>query len=366
MVRENLKRVYFFIRRLVLKSAGIFIDKSEKAITDKEQKIFIYGLKRLGDMVMSLPVFDEIRNKFKDAFIVLAASEYNRGIADGKYFDEIITQPSGFYEAGKFISQLKSYKFDIGIDLTCDYDIFPAFAIYRSGAKIRVGYDAEGRGIFFTRALSSDFKGKHVLVLIMNLVGVLISNPEPEISNPKYEPSEDNIEYAKKYLEKMEIVSTIIGIHPGGHYPSQIWAMEKFAGAIDEIKRRDLGDVIIFGTSPERTLVNGIMGFLRIAKPFLILDEPIGKLAAFIKLCDVFLCNNSGPLHLAASMEVPTVSIMGPTDYDLWHPLGERNIVIRKNIECSPCNLAVCREHNCMNLITVEEIMDAIERQLKG
>src|SRR5271157_5591759 len=121
-MRKILKKIFFSIRRAFLKIVGIFVCKSEIPGEGHGQKIIVYGQKRLGDMVISLPAFEVIRSGFKDAFIVLAATEYNKGVVEGRYFDEIITQPQSFSEKRKFIALLKSQKFDIGIDLTCDYD----------------------------------------------------------------------------------------------------------------------------------------------------------------------------------------------------------------------------------------------------
>lgn len=365
LFKEILKKLYFGGRGTFLKSTGILIDKKERDAKCKPEKIFIYGLRRLGDMVMSLPAFEATRREFKDAFIVLAATEYNKGLVDGKYFDEIIIQPSTSSERKKFISKLKSYRFDVCIDLTCDYDIFPAYAIYKSGAGIRIGYDIAGRGVFYTRAKPFLAGGKHAVTLITELIGEIIPASGFQISNSRYEPLQDDIEYAKKYLLEQGLTKPIIGIHPGAHFPSQRWHIEKFANAISEIKGRNMGDVIIFGGSGDKGVIEEITGALKTDTPLVILDQPIKRLAAFIKLCDIFICNNSGPLHLAAAMGISTVSTMGPTDYDLWHPLGDRNIVITEELPCSPCNKAECREHDCMNLITVEKVMDAVVRQLR-
>ncbi len=362
---NKLKITYFFMRRAFLKAVGIFIGRSEIPAQGRYQKIIVYGQKRLGDMVISLPAFEVIRSRFKDAFIVLAATEYNKGVVEGRYFDEIVTQPSSFSEKRKFIALLKSHKFDIGIDLTCDCDIFPAYALYKAGVKTRIGYDVEGRGIFYTKPLPSAFKGKHAAELIMGLANAACGSCHMSLIVPRYEPYKDDIEYALDYFSKNNIKKPVIGVHPGAYFPSQIWPLERFAGVIDDFVRMGLAaDVIIFGSSRDENLIERTMRSLKIARPALILNEPVKRLAAFIKQCDVFLCNNSGPLHLAAAMEVPTVSMMGPTDYDLWHPLGEKNVVIRKNTYCSPCNKAECEKHDCMSLITGDEVIGAIKRQL--
>ncbi|MFH0828283.1 MAG: glycosyltransferase family 9 protein, partial [Candidatus Omnitrophota bacterium] len=75
---------------------------------------------------------------------------------------------------------------------------------------------------------------------------------------------------------------------------------------------------------------------------------------------------NSGPLHIAAALGVSTVSTMGPTALDFWWPQGKNHIVIRRDLPCSPCDRAVCRGHECLELISVEEMEKAVEVLLKS
>jgi len=69
-------------------------------------------------------------------------------------------------------------------------------------------------------------------------------------------------------------------------------------------------------------------------------------------------------LHLASALGVPTVSTMGPTDPALWFPAGDMAVVVRKGLRCSPCAKAVCAGHECMRLIGVEEMEQAVGRAL--
>ena len=88
-------------------------------------------------------------------------------------------------------------------------------------------------------------------------------------------------------------------------------------------------------------------------------------LAYLLSTCDLLICNNSGPLHLAAALGVPTVSMMGPTDPVLWRPNGDNQIVVRKDAGCGPCSLGRCGTRRCMDLITVEEVFDKVRGLLE-
>jgi ADP-heptose:LPS heptosyltransferase len=86
---------------------------------------------------------------------------------------------------------------------------------------------------------------------------------------------------------------------------------------------------------------------------------------AYLSRCQLLICNNSGPLHIASGLGVPTVSTMGPTVPQLWRPLGKDHIVIRKGLACSPCSKGVCRSHECLESISVAEMEKAVESLLE-
>ena len=100
--------------------------------------------------------------------------------------------------------------------------------------------------------------------------------------------------------------------------------------------------------------------------PVVFLNFPVRNLLALIQHCRLLVCNNSGPLHLATALGTPTVSLMGPTLPDRWWPRGEGHLVIRKDLPCMPCNEGFCRIKtlDCMNQITVEEVLDAVGKQV--
>ena len=85
---------------------------------------------------------------------------------------------------------------------------------------------------------------------------------------------------------------------------------------------------------------------------------------ALMSRCDLFIGNNSGPLHIASALKVRTVSMVGPTVTPLWLPTGKHDAVINKGLSCSPCNRAVCRDHECLESITVDEVFEAVESQI--
>jgi len=124
--------------------------------------------------------------------------------------------------------------------------------------------------------------------------------------------------------------------------------------------------VVLLGGEKERWLNKGIYNGIKGKKPINLTGTTnLREFMAVISLSSLLVCNNSGPLHIAVALDVPTVSLMGPSIPHLWKPWGDarKHIVIRKDLPCSPCNLYYCKrgDHACMENITPEEVIKSAE-----
>jgi ADP-heptose:LPS heptosyltransferase len=121
---------------------------------------------------------------------------------------------------------------------------------------------------------------------------------------------------------------------------------------------------IVFGAPSEQEIVQNIAGASGGAATQAVTTD-VMSLASAIQHVDVLVCNNSGPLHLAGLLGVPTLSFMGPTLKDKWQPRWNNSIVLRRDgLPCIGCNLSYCkiRTHACMVDITPEMAFAAYTR----
>ena len=126
----------------------------------------------------------------------------------------------------------------------------------------------------------------------------------------------------------------------------------------------DINGIIVIGNADERDIIQKIKEICK-EKVLYIVGMPLRKVISIISQCDIFIGNNSGPLHIASALKLPTVSMAGPTLFPLWLPYGEGHIVLKKELDCSPCNKGVCKDHRCMKMIQVEEVFEAVKRQIE-
>jgi ADP-heptose:LPS heptosyltransferase len=152
-----------------------------------------------------------------------------------------------------------------------------------------------------------------------------------------------------------------IAVHPGGHYPAQRWPVERFAVVAVALAAKRGGKVVIIGGPGEDELVRTLYRY-GAEHAVIVPAVDVLTLAAVMSRCDLLLGNNSGPLHLAGAIGLPTVSVMGPTDPARFWPMGREQTVLRRaDVACSPCTRGSCGPHDCLVGIGVSEVIEAAQ-----
>ena len=159
----------------------------------------------------------------------------------------------------------------------------------------------------------------------------------------------------------------ILGINPGASYGSaKRWYPQEFARVASELSEKY--DIVIFGGASEIDIANDIEKELikNNVKNYKNLagKTTISELISKISRLDLFITGDSGPMHVAAAFQVPTVAIFGPTkDKETSQWRNEKSIIVKKNLECQPCMKRICplKHHNCMKLIKAVDVLNAFK-----
>ncbi len=170
----------------------------------------------------------------------------------------------------------------------------------------------------------------------------------------------------KLYFKPFNYDKPTLGINPGATYGSaKRWYPEEFAKIAIEMSKKY--DIVIFGGPAETNIakdienelvLKGITNYQNLAGKTTI-PELIEKIAGL----DLFITNDSGPMHIAAAYKVKTIAIFGPTKFtetNQWNnPNGK---IVTKNLDCAPCMKRVCplKHHNCMKNITAADVLNVI------
>lgn len=296
---------------------------------------------------MCLPALAAIRERFPQARITILAKPWVAGLYERETFsDEVILYDSR--RRRELVRDLRRRRFDCAILLQNALEA--ALIAFLARIPRRIGYNRDARGFLLTDSIAVPRPGeipRHERFYYLELLrraGILDRLPES-----------DSIRLTPPPVKR----GRVIGVSPGAAFgTAKRWLPERFAEAALRIARERGASIALFGSTAERLLCEQIAGALG--------DHPhrnyAGQttLAEFIELaagCELFLTNDSGAMHIASALNVPTVAIFGATDDAGTGPLGPNSLIVRQKVDCSPCLLRECPiDHRCMTLVTVDRV----------
>ena len=325
----------------------------------------------VGDAVMSLPALYALRGRFPAAHIAVLARPWVADLYGRESFcSEIIpyTCAGGvreFREKWKMAATLRSKKFDLAIILQ---NAFEAAALIRlAGIPRRIGYDRDGRGLLLTDAIPVPAKGeipsheRFYYLELLHRAGIL--NALPSSAAIRIEGAHKARTAGLHRFEELCIDRDVIGLSPGAAYgTAKRWLPERFAEAALRLSRELNAAVAVFGSLDETQLCEQVRALIVAGGGEAYNFGGATSLRQFIELaaaCQVFLTNDSGAMHIASALGVPTVAVFGATDHIGTGPTGPLASVVREQVDCSPCLLRECPiDHRCMTLVSAERVAD--------
>lgn len=370
-LRQILKKTYLMARRSLLAGwSGLFRRRSRTGIPVSPKKLLILSQLRLGDAVLSTPIFPLLKKRFPGCTISVLTNPYIREIFElCPEVDHILEygKAQGIGENIRVIREIRRDPFDLLIDLNTDGSLIFALIAGLSRAGYSVGYDQDGRRAFYDSALPFPGEGgEHMLDLIVKTLSPLGVSPSKE--PPRLTVPEPVLQEVRAKLPEVGIGQgqVLVGLHPGAVHPTQRWPVEYFAELGDRIMGAGLGRVILCGGEREGDMILGIIDRMK-ETPLYVRTASLKQLAALISELDLLVCNNSGPLHLACAVGTSTISFMGPTNPAQWRPAGEGHTVFRRDdLACIGCNMGTCpvKTHACMYGIPPAEVFETIRERL--
>ena len=331
-------------------------------------KVLIRATNWVGDAIMALPALQAVRERFADAHIAILALPYVAQIYEGQGIaDELIIYDRKGEHAGmrgreRLVAALKAKQLDTALLLQNAFDA--AWISWRAGIPQRIGYNRDGRGLLLTKAIPVPKAGEiptpemFYYLELLRRAGWLESLPDlPEIS---LRVTADQRERAEAKLCALGARAGVlrIAVGAGASYGSaKCWPPERFAQALNHLRREQDADIVLFGTSSETEVSAAIQAGL--SRPALDLTgkTQVAELPALLSRCNAFLGNDSGAMHVAGAVGLPVVAVFGPTDPFGTAPVTPRCTIVQEKPYCSPCFLRRCpTDHRCMTAVTPEMV----------
>ena len=321
------------------------------------KKILIFSFSFIGDAVLSTAVIQPLRKHFPDAHITF--------LVGPRAFDLLATDPNidatlvydnrgehaGWKGRLRLIKTLRLGKFDLVVNLR---DSLIARCI-----------GAEHWGL--TRRDSN----RHAVTRYLEVLqrhGVDTTNAHPFLGLTEREQAA-----AHHFLQETGIESErlLIGIHPGGNWEYKLWDGKNYANLASILTEKRSATILLFAGPNERELQTRVAEMMDVP-PILVKTDDLRHLAALISACDVYIGNDTGPMHIAAAVGTPVVSLFGSTNHIRSGPYGNLHTVVQSGISlgCNPCHPGKhpggCGAGSCEVIagIRTERVLDVVERHI--
>ncbi len=348
-------------------------------MTNTPNKILIRGVNWIGDAVMTIPAVRAIRMAYPEAHISLLVKPWVAEIFKASPdIDEIILYEKNLTGlTGKFrlAGLLRKQKFDYAILLQNAFDA--ALLTWLAGIPERIGYKKDSRSLLLTNAIpvTEDILAKHQVYYYLNIVNTIGINTDE--TRPFIQVTDDERAWANNLISSSfpNANLPLVGVNPGATYGSaKRWLPERFAEVIIKIINESHGNVILFGGEAEVEIADEIISEIMkthstdIESRILVMSgkTSLRELTSLIAQCSAFITNDSGPMHMASALLVPTVAIFGSTNKHATGPFGNGHRTISKDLQCAPCMKRKCPEEHleCMTGIYADDVFEALKEIL--
>jgi heptosyltransferase-2 len=260
-------------------------------------------------------------------------------------------------------AELRSERFDFAILLPNSFDA--ALVAWMARIPRRIGYSRDGRGWLLTEAIPPPEPGeipRHERFYYLELLRRAgIVHEYPACMDIRLDGRAAAQAAGLDVLRDAGLGRPVVGVSPGAAYgDAKRWLPERFAETAVLVARAHSASVALFGATAERELCESVAAAVRadgIAVRNFAGQTTLRQFIDLAAACRLFLTNDSGAMHIASALEVPTVTVFGATDDTTTGPTGVWARVVREQVECSPCLLRACPiDHRCMTRVTSQRV----------
>jgi heptosyltransferase-2 len=347
---------------------------------DAKKKILVLRYRFIGDTILTVPFLRNLRRAEPDAYIAWAVAPGSSDVVSGiPYVDEMIYwDPVTIHADSKgthrtiadkwgFIKVMRQKRFDKVYVLK--RSLSSAIIAWLTGARERIGFNTEGRGVLLTKKVQY----RHDQHEVQNFLDVLRADKIP-IRDDYLEAwlTDGEKTFADDFLKHAGITECkkVIALHPFTANPPRAWHLDNFIELANHLQGKYDTRILIFGGKRDTTHIEYLKEKISPEPVMVVGTTTLRESMAILGRCSLLVCNDSGIMHLATAMQIPLVAMFGPQSPAKFGPWGEKCRVIYKSFPCSPCKQKFFRECKpsdrmspaCVEAIHVAEVMEEIEK----
>lgn len=333
------------------------------------QRILVVKLDHLGDVILATPVFSNLRQTYPNAELHALVGTWSSIVLERHpEVDKVLDynspafsrtgQPTSLKQTFQLYQQLRRQKYDLMIELRGDWRTawfaFLRLTPYRlSRAALQIS----------NRLGSSQFSGTHETT--RNLDVLRHAGIATSIQTATFSVTSEDEKWVSNLLavHNIDKQDPLVAIHPGSPIPLKRWLPERYAELADRLIAQKCAQILFVGVEDEVPIITEIQRLMRSESVSIAGKTTLIQLASILHSCNVFIGNDSGPMHLAAAVGTSTIGLYGPGDPTRFAPAGVNCQTIRRKFDCPPCSGATCRfgEEGCMSQIQVSDVIQRLE-----
>jgi lipopolysaccharide heptosyltransferase II len=410
IVRENKKKAFRSLVRICIRGARVGLlhvmyrlgewifpilnrkPRGETITHERVQRILVIQLDLLGDVVWATSSFQILRKAFPSAEIDLLVGSWSNSLMEGcPFLDRVITYDSPwFIREATFAKSERLYQriwrnlsirtylvkreYDLTVDLRGEAQhavlAYLTGAPYRVGSVIRsvTGLDPRDVGFMLTHEAPYPWEERHQRHIVeqnarvLRAIGIDEAPPDPLVQK-----TPETEERVTRLLLDHEIDAgkdLVVGIHPGASREEKKWKKEGFAAVADECVRKLGAKVVFTGSASDKSLVQEIASKMRYSTVNLAGKTSLPEFVSLVGRFHLIIANETSTISVASAVKTPIICLMSGVP-NLYGPYNVPNRVLLKEIECRNPIIEHCNcpftEYKCLQMISPEEVMDAVE-----
>ena len=338
------------------------------AFPSPPRRILLIKPSAIGDVVHALPILSLLRRKWPDAHVSWVLTPACANLLDGHpLLNEVILFERGRFGRGwrepaaaaglvKFMKSLRGGEFDLVVDLQ---------GLFRSGwmawqtrAPVRIGFAnaREFAPAFYTHRVDVGTTEQHAIDRYLKVTAALGCGDAP-VEFPLYVADDDR----RKVDALVPPGQPYAVLIPGTNWATKRWPVERFAALVKPLRDRFGLPSVAAGSPNEAELAGRIGAAVNVAG-----KTTLRQLVALLERAALVVANDSGPMHIAAALGRPLVTLFGPTNPARTGPFRRDDAVLRLDIPCSPCYARRCAHQSCLQWLEVESVLKLAEQQMRA
>ena len=340
----------------------------------RPKSILIVKLSAIGDVVHTLPLLEVLRKNFPEARIDWVVEEEASRIIDGhndidhvivshrKSWQKSLLKPGGrssvLRDIREFLRKLRSQEYDLIIDVQGLFKSGILTGLSKGRRKIGFTGGREGSSFFLTEPPHFFDYNLHALDRYLKAAEYLDCRCDSWKGDIPIRPSDKRV--VEQLLSENRLDNErLLAINPMARWKTKLWEPARFARLADMIAKESSARVIFTGGPQDRAVVDEIVAQMESSPVNLTGRTSLKALAHLYSRCRLLITTDTGPMHIAAAMGTPVVALFGPTAPWRTGPYGKTHVVIREDMECSPCFKKRCAHLTCMKSIRVEKVFES-------